>query len=148
MLGIGLNVAIELETLPEDVRARAATLGRPPAALEATLAELLGALELRLAEPADATLAALRERDALAGRRVRWEGGEGTAAGIAGDGALVRTAAGETRLAAGEVGLARRDRGPDPLSRPRNQGRDPLSPSHGTSACAASRFSSGAVGRG
>ncbi len=107
VLGIGLNVAIELETLPEDVRARAATLGRPPAALEATLAELLGALELRLAEPADATLAALRERDALAGRRVRWEGGEGIAAGIAGDGALlVRTAAGETRLAAGEVHLA------------------------------------------
>jgi len=106
VLGIGLNVAIELDTLPEDVRARAATLGRPPAALEATLDELLRALGARLAEPAEAALAALRERDALAGRSIRWDGGEGVAAGIAGDGALlVRTADGEARLAAGEVHL-------------------------------------------
>jgi BirA family biotin operon repressor/biotin-[acetyl-CoA-carboxylase] ligase len=107
VLGIGLNVAIELETLPDEIRARAATLGRPPSALDATLAELLAALELRLAEPAEAALPALRERDALAGRAIRWDGGEGTAAGIAGDGALlVRTTAGEIRLAAGEVHLA------------------------------------------
>jgi BirA family biotin operon repressor/biotin-[acetyl-CoA-carboxylase] ligase len=107
VLGIGLNVAIELETLPDEIRARAATLGRPPSALDATLAELLLALERRLAEPAEAALSALRERDALTGRAIRWDGGEGTAAGIAGDGALlVRSAAGEARLAAGEVHLA------------------------------------------
>ncbi len=108
VLGIGLNAAVELDTLPEEVRARAATLGRPPSALEATLAELLAALQDRLAEPAESALRALRERDALVGRPIRWEGGEGTAAGIAADGALlVRTPAGETRLAAGEVHLAR-----------------------------------------
>ena len=68
--------------------------------------ELLRALEARLAEPAEAALAALRERDALAGRAIRWDGGEGVAAGIAGDGALrVRTVDGEARLAAGEVHL-------------------------------------------
>ena len=43
VLGIGVNVAVELAELPPDVRARAATLGRPPEALEATLDELLGA---------------------------------------------------------------------------------------------------------
>ena len=108
VLGIGLNAAVELDTLPEEVRVRAATLGRPPSALEATLAELLAALQDRLAEPAESALRALRERDALVGRPIRWEGGEGTAAGIAADGALlVRTPAGETRLAAGEVHLAR-----------------------------------------
>ena len=89
VLGIGLNAAVDLAALPAEVRARAATLGRPP---EAALAELLPALERRLAEPADRTLAALRERDALLGAPVRWEGGEGTGAGIADDGALlVRT---------------------------------------------------------
>jgi BirA family biotin operon repressor/biotin-[acetyl-CoA-carboxylase] ligase len=67
---------------------------------------LLPALERRLAEPADRTLAALRERDALLGAPVRWEGGEGTGAGIADDGALlVRTDEGLTHLAAGEVHL-------------------------------------------
>jgi BirA family biotin operon repressor/biotin-[acetyl-CoA-carboxylase] ligase len=107
VLGIGLNAAVELGALPDDVRPRAATLGRPPAALEATLAELLAALERRLAEPADATLAALRARDALLGAPVRWDGGEGTGAGIADDGALLvrRPDGTTTALAAGEVHL-------------------------------------------
>ena len=71
------------------------------------LAALLGALEARLAEPPEATLRALRDRDALHGRPVRWEGGTGTGAGIAGDGALrVRDATGAVQaLAAGEVHL-------------------------------------------
>ena len=103
VLGIGLNAAVDLAALPAEVRARAATLGRPP---EAALAELLPALERRLAEPADRTLAALRERDALLGAPVRWEGGEGTGAGIADDGALlVRADDGLLRLDAGEVHL-------------------------------------------
>jgi BirA family biotin operon repressor/biotin-[acetyl-CoA-carboxylase] ligase len=103
VLGIGLNAAVDLAALPAEVRARAATLARPP---EAALADLLPALERRLAEPADRTLAALRERDALLGAPVRWEGGEGTGAGIADDGALlVHTDEGLTRLAAGEVHL-------------------------------------------
>ena len=96
-------------TLPEDVRARAATLGRPPAALEPTLDELLRALEARLAEPAAATLCR-----AAGARRARGDGpsagtgGRGAAAGIAGDGALscARPAA-RPRLDAGEVHLRR-----------------------------------------
>ena len=105
MLGIGVNVAVDQAALPPG----AATLGRAADALEAALAELLAALEVRLAEPADATLAALRARDALAdagrvGRRRR-----DVAAGIAQDGALrVRLDdGGETMLAGGRGPPAR-----------------------------------------
>jgi BirA family transcriptional regulator, biotin operon repressor / biotin---[acetyl-CoA-carboxylase] ligase len=108
VLGIGVNVAIELADLPPDVRVRAATLGRAPSEIEPTLAELLTALEARLAEPPHASLAALRDRDALRGRPVRWADGEGTGAGIDDAGSLlVRLPDGELRtLAAGEVHLA------------------------------------------
>ncbi len=107
VLGIGVNVAVDPAELPPDVRARAATLGRPPGALEETLAELLRALGERLAEPPEACLGALRDRDALRDQRVRWAGGEGTGAGIddAG-GLLVRLPDGSvTTLDSGEVHL-------------------------------------------
>jgi BirA family biotin operon repressor/biotin-[acetyl-CoA-carboxylase] ligase len=107
VLGIGVNVAVELDELPPDVSARAATLGRPPEALEATLGELLGHIERRLAEQPAECLAALRARDALRERPIRWAGGEGTGAGIDDTGALlVRLADGSVRtLEAGEVHL-------------------------------------------
>ena len=107
VLGMGVNVAVELADLPADVRARAATLGRPPGELDAALGELLAHLERRLAEPPADCLAALRERDALLGRPLRWSGGEGTGAGIDDEGALlVRLADGTVRtLDAGEVHL-------------------------------------------
>ncbi len=107
VLGMGVNVAVELAELPADVRARAATLGRPPEALEATLGELLAHLERRLAEPPAECLTALRARDALRDRPIRWTGGEGTGAGIDDAGALlVRLADGTVRtLDAGEVHL-------------------------------------------
>jgi BirA family biotin operon repressor/biotin-[acetyl-CoA-carboxylase] ligase len=108
VLGMGVNAALDLAALPEELRATAGTLGLDPAELPRALETLLSALEARLAEPAEATLEALRERDALAGRPVRWEGGDGTGAGIAGDGALlVRGADGTLHaLAAGEVHLS------------------------------------------
>ncbi len=107
VLGIGVNAALDLALLPEELRGVAGTLGLAPRELPRALEELLRALETRLAEPGDATLAALRERDALAGRPLRWEGGAGTGAGIAADGALlVRRADGTLHeLAAGEVHL-------------------------------------------
>jgi BirA family transcriptional regulator, biotin operon repressor / biotin---[acetyl-CoA-carboxylase] ligase len=107
VLGIGINVAVDVAELPPEVRDRAATLARPPEALEATLAELLGQLERRLAEPAADCLRALRERDALRDRPIRWADGEGTGAGIDDKGALrVRLADGSTRtIDAGEVHL-------------------------------------------
>jgi BirA family transcriptional regulator, biotin operon repressor / biotin---[acetyl-CoA-carboxylase] ligase len=106
VLGIGLNVSpIEF---PPELHEVATTLGREPGELEAVLAELLSALADRLAEPQRATLGALRERDVLAGHRVRWSGGEGIASGIADDGSLrVRRGREEVHLAAGEVHLLR-----------------------------------------
>lgn len=107
VVGIGVNVAVDVAGLPPEVRDRAGTLGRDPAELEAALEELLGALERRLAEPAAVTLDALRERDALLGASVAWAGGEGTGAGIdAGGGLRVRRADGsEVVLDSGEVHL-------------------------------------------
>jgi len=107
VLGIGVNAALDLAALPEALRASAGSLGLRPAELPRALDTLLSALETRLAEAPEATLAALRELDALAGRPVRWEGGSGTGAGIAEDGALlVRDAEGAVHaLAAGEVHL-------------------------------------------
>jgi BirA family biotin operon repressor/biotin-[acetyl-CoA-carboxylase] ligase len=67
----------------------------------------LDALHARLAEPAAAALAALRARDALRDRPVRWADGAGIGAGIDDAGALlVRLPDGAIRtLDAGEVHL-------------------------------------------
>ncbi len=100
VVGIGVNVSAAPD-LPD-----ATALGRDD--VEAVLAELLAALERRLFEPREATLEALRARDALLGVGVIWDGGEGVAEGIDGSGALlVRTDAGVTALSAGEVHLGR-----------------------------------------
>jgi BirA family transcriptional regulator, biotin operon repressor / biotin---[acetyl-CoA-carboxylase] ligase len=109
VLGIGVNVAVDVEALPDELHETAGTLGRAPDELEDALCELLRALERRLAEPAAAALAALRERDALLGQAVRWDGGEGVGAGIDDGGSLlVRLGDGRTiPLAAGEVLLRR-----------------------------------------
>ena len=108
VLGIGLNVAVELAELPAELRPTAATLGLPRSEIEPLLARLLAALSRRLREPADATLAAWRALDALSGRRVAWPGGAGSAEGIDGDGRLVVALedGGRATLAAGEVHLA------------------------------------------
>ena len=107
VLGIGVNVALDPATLPPDVAEIAGTLGRDPEQVEPTLVELLSALEQRLGQDRDAALAAMRDRDALLGRPVRWQDGEGTGAGIDANGALLVTLAdgSTTALSAGEVTL-------------------------------------------
>jgi BirA family biotin operon repressor/biotin-[acetyl-CoA-carboxylase] ligase len=107
VLGIGVNVAVDPETLPPEAAAVAGTLGKTPDDIEPTLVELLQALERRLAEASPVTLAALRERDALLGQPVKWQDGEGVGAGIDDSGALlVKRANGHTTaLSAGEVTL-------------------------------------------
>jgi BirA family biotin operon repressor/biotin-[acetyl-CoA-carboxylase] ligase len=118
VLGIGLNVAVELDELPAELRPAssgspatsplpAATLGRPREAIEPTLSLLLEALERRLAQPSQATLAAWRSRDALLGREIAWTAGRGRARGIDGAGRLVVALAdgGQRTLGAGEVHL-------------------------------------------
>ena len=106
VLGIGLNVAVRDADFPPELRDRAGTLGLEPSALEPTLDALLRALERWLTTSSDYVLEAVRARDALLYREVRWGGQVGIGAGIDGDGRLVvRTDDGEVHLDAGEVHL-------------------------------------------
>ncbi len=106
--GIGLNVALREEDFPAELRERATTMGLAVEAIEPTLERLLEALEQWLAAPEDELLAAVRERDALLDRPLRWDDSEGRGAGIDDDGRLL-VISGERRLAldAGEVHLSR-----------------------------------------
>jgi BirA family biotin operon repressor/biotin-[acetyl-CoA-carboxylase] ligase len=107
VLGIGLNVAVRIDDLPADVRARAASLQLPASAIEPALGRLMQALEHRLAVPAQEVLGVWRTRDALFDRDVSWNGGQGRAQGIDDEGRLI-VGLGDgsvTRLDAGEVHL-------------------------------------------
>jgi BirA family transcriptional regulator, biotin operon repressor / biotin---[acetyl-CoA-carboxylase] ligase len=110
VLGIGLNVTTARDEFPEELRGTATSLrieANEPPSSERLLAELLHALDRRLSDPAEAVLEAWRARDALLGRTVRWHEGEGTAAGIDDQGALlVDTPSGRATLGAGEVRLS------------------------------------------
>jgi BirA family transcriptional regulator, biotin operon repressor / biotin---[acetyl-CoA-carboxylase] ligase len=106
-LGIGVNVAVDLEDLPAELRSGAATLSRDRAEIEPLLVELLAALERRLGDPRAQTLDAWRARDALYGHEIAWSDGHGRATGIDDDGRLLVELPGGSRttLAAGEVHL-------------------------------------------
>jgi BirA family biotin operon repressor/biotin-[acetyl-CoA-carboxylase] ligase len=106
VLGIGLNVTTE--AFPPELAETATSLRLAgiDATTDSVLASLVDSLDEWLEAPDEAVLAAWRERDALPGERVRWQGGEGTAAGIDASGALiVETDAGRVTLDAGEVHL-------------------------------------------
>jgi BirA family transcriptional regulator, biotin operon repressor / biotin---[acetyl-CoA-carboxylase] ligase len=106
VLGIGLNVAMKDSDFSEELRERAAGLGRAETDIEPTLARLLDRLEGWINAPPERVLAALREHDALLGNHVRWHGGEGRAAGIDDEGRLlVAVDGGEVALESGEVHL-------------------------------------------
>ncbi|HEX3737837.1 MAG TPA: biotin--[acetyl-CoA-carboxylase] ligase [Solirubrobacterales bacterium] len=106
VLGIGLNLTISPDEFPTELQERATSLFPPrpneaSAVLNDRLAEWLDASEERV-------LAAWRERDALRGREVSWEGGSGVAEGIDERGYLVVRLADGDRvvLGAGDVHLA------------------------------------------
>jgi BirA family transcriptional regulator, biotin operon repressor / biotin---[acetyl-CoA-carboxylase] ligase len=118
VIGVGINVAIPQGLFPAELRETAASLlpmeaehGIPPGgapgvrrSLEA-LNEVLG----RWVDASDEeVLAAFRARDALSGRRISWDGGEGTAEAIDERGHLVVQKPDGERidLGAGEVHLA------------------------------------------
>jgi BirA family biotin operon repressor/biotin-[acetyl-CoA-carboxylase] ligase len=105
--GIGLNVALRPEDFPPELRETAGTLGLEPSAIEPALEALIARLGHWITAPTESILEAVRARDALLGRPVRWAGGRGTGAGIDGDGRLlVATEETETvALDAGEVHL-------------------------------------------
>jgi BirA family transcriptional regulator, biotin operon repressor / biotin---[acetyl-CoA-carboxylase] ligase len=106
VVGIGVNVAMGERDFPAELRWRAGGLGRSRFEIEPTLTRLLAGLERWIAAPPETVLTALRERDALLGRHVRWQDGEGKAAGVDEDGRLLVAAnGGQVALYAGEVHL-------------------------------------------
>jgi BirA family transcriptional regulator, biotin operon repressor / biotin---[acetyl-CoA-carboxylase] ligase len=110
VVGIGLNVNVRVEDLPEELRETAtstAIASGDRRDLDGELRSLIRALDRWIAAPQDEVLAAWRERDALAGENVSWAGGEGRAAGINDSGALlVETDDGLVELNAGEIHLS------------------------------------------
>lgn len=106
VIGIGLNTSVDLAEMPEDLQQTATTLGLAPGT--DALTPLLERLGHWIDAQADELLAAWRERDALRGRPISWDGGAGTAAGVDDEGnLLVRLEDGSTQsLGAGEVHLA------------------------------------------
>jgi len=106
VVGIGLNVALQPEDFPPELRETAGTLDQGPEAIEPTLERLLEALEHWITASPEDVLEAFRTRDALLGRAIRWAGGEGRAAGVDPEGRLmVQTRQGRMTLEAGEVHL-------------------------------------------
>jgi BirA family biotin operon repressor/biotin-[acetyl-CoA-carboxylase] ligase len=109
VVGIGLNVAVEVADLPAELADRAGTLGLRPADVPAIGARVIAGLEQALALAEPALLAAWSARDALVGHEVRWTGGTGVAAGVDGEGRLLvdRPDGTQVALDAGEVHLLR-----------------------------------------
>jgi BirA family transcriptional regulator, biotin operon repressor / biotin---[acetyl-CoA-carboxylase] ligase len=106
VVGIGLNVALRVADFPVELRETAGTLGLSPADVEPTLVAVLGRLEAWISVDAASLVEAVRDRDALYGREVRWADGRGVGAGIdTGGRLLVRTHGGTVALDAGEVHL-------------------------------------------
>lgn len=107
VVGIGLNVAVDLDHMPEELRSTAATMGKGEQDVEPVLDRLLPALDDRLAQPTERIVADWRARDALLGVEVSFAGGKGVAEGIDDGGKLlVRGKDGSVRaLDSGEVAL-------------------------------------------
>jgi len=106
VIGVGINVNTDPNDFPAAISKTAISLG-PEVSVPATLS----ALNERLGHWVDAdegeVLEAFRRRDALKGKSVTWEGGEGTAKGIDDDGNLLVEIEGgvSISLGAGEVHL-------------------------------------------
>ena len=118
VIGVGLNIAIPPEDFPPELRETATSLlpteaegGLPPggaASLAASLQALNESLARWVGADGDLVLDAYRARDALGGRRVSWDGGQGLAKEIDERGHLVVATddGDEVSLGAGEVHLA------------------------------------------
>jgi BirA family biotin operon repressor/biotin-[acetyl-CoA-carboxylase] ligase len=121
VIGIGLNIAIPQEDFPPELRETATSLlptegeGGPPPGGAPGVGRARAAVNECLERWVDAgdeeVLAAFRARDALCGRRISWDGGEGLAEEIDERGHLVVEKADGERisLGAGEAHLALRE---------------------------------------
>jgi BirA family transcriptional regulator, biotin operon repressor / biotin---[acetyl-CoA-carboxylase] ligase len=111
VIGIGVNVAIAEGDFPPDLRWPATSIGHEVGMADAREA-LCAALGRWVEAPEPAVLRAFRDRDALTGREIAWEGaggspGSGTALGIDDRGNLVaeRQDGERVALGSGEVTL-------------------------------------------
>ncbi len=124
VIGIGVNVAIDPDEFPGDLRWPATSIGT--GATVAAVREAISAALGRWVEAPEAeTLAAFRDRDALRGREVSWEGagieaGSGTAAGVDERGNLIVELVGseQVHLGSGEVSLRVSAQRPGPAPPP------------------------------
>jgi BirA family biotin operon repressor/biotin-[acetyl-CoA-carboxylase] ligase len=117
VIGVGLNLAIASDEFPPELRETATSLSLASAVpfgsyvpLRHSGAEVLSRhLERWLGAEQGTVLAAWRERDALRGREIAWEGGSGVADGIDDRGYLLVVVPSGERIAlgAGEVHLTR-----------------------------------------
>jgi BirA family biotin operon repressor/biotin-[acetyl-CoA-carboxylase] ligase len=106
VVGVGVNVSIEPEEFPAELRETATSVGHG-VTVEDTLGSVNDSLARWLDADTDHVLRAFRERDALLGLQIRWAEGSGIAAGVDEHGnLLVETPDGERlALGAGEVHL-------------------------------------------
>jgi BirA family transcriptional regulator, biotin operon repressor / biotin---[acetyl-CoA-carboxylase] ligase len=106
VIGVGLNLKISAEELLPELRERATSLDSGASPEEAR--QILDrCLNRWVGADTGGVLEAWRERDALKGREISWDGGAGVADGIEDSGNLVVLGAGGERLVlgAGEVHL-------------------------------------------
>ncbi len=112
IVGVGLNAALDLDQLPDELRSRSATLGLESDQRAQLLEALVSSIESTLRLPNDQVLAAWKLRDALTGQKIGWLAGDseqrGTASGISESGGLlvVLEDGSQVELNAGEVHLA------------------------------------------
>jgi BirA family biotin operon repressor/biotin-[acetyl-CoA-carboxylase] ligase len=118
VIGVGLNVAIPRDDFPPELRQTAGSLlpteaegGLPPGGapgVRHALDALNEALGRWVEASGDEILSSYRARDALCGKRISWEEGEGVAAEIDEHGHLVveKNSGERVALGAGEVHLA------------------------------------------
>jgi BirA family transcriptional regulator, biotin operon repressor / biotin---[acetyl-CoA-carboxylase] ligase len=99
VIGVGLNLAIERDEFPEELRDTATSLEGVPR--EEARAALDAALERWVEAGEGAVLDQWRARDALRGREVAWEEGSGVADGIDDRGCLIVIVAGGERVVLG-----------------------------------------------
>ena len=106
VIGVGLNLSIEPDEFPDDLRQPAISLGGGVTP-EAARSELDARLSQWAYAADDDVLSEWRRRDGLRGRQVAWEDGSGVADGIDDRGNLIVAVAGRgsVSLGAGEVQL-------------------------------------------